>query len=62
MGGVGDETEISAGRFDLRGRDITKMDDKIKPIIDLALRMTPENVITAPGTAPEFDLAWPVIP
>jgi len=53
---VGDETGISAGRFDLRGRDITKVDDEINLIIGLASRLI-KNVTTAPGAKLWLDLA-----
>ena len=46
--GVGDESEIAAGRFDLRGRGIMKVDDEIKPIISSVPRLI-WNVTTAPA-------------
>lgn len=39
-GGVGVETEISKGRFDLRKRGITKVNEQIKLMIGLALRLS----------------------
>ena len=46
-GGVG--IEISAGDFDLKRRDITKVDGEINPRIGPASR-TADSVTTAPGT------------
>jgi len=45
---------VSAGRFDLRSRGMTKVDDKINPIISPASRPPIDNVITASGVGVDF--------